>query len=190
MPMQPEAAWLYLGGDTSPPHRRREALSGFKDRCSPHCLQTCKLLSCHQGKTGISLPSPGRDASALYLPYPAPRPFPSITILHSSVYLAYFLLVCFAPEMKRARRLLKPPMAKCGMSEPGEGIQSRLLVTLLVINALMFLVEVVVGWLAQSTALLADSLDMLADAAVYGIALLAVGQSDRFKTRAALSSGI
>ena len=76
------------------------------------------------------------------------------------------------------------------MSEPEEGIQSKLLVTLLVVNALMFLVEVVVGWLAQSTALLADSLDMLADAAVYGIALLAVGQSDRFKTRAALSSGI
>ena len=51
-------------------------------------------------------------------------------------------------------------MAKCGMSEPEEGIQSRLLVTLLVlvVNALMFLVEVVVGWLAQSTALLADSL--------------------------------
>jgi Co/Zn/Cd efflux system component len=44
------------------------------------------------------------------------------------------------------------------MSEPEEGIQSRLLVTLLVVNVLMFLVEVVVGWLAQSTALLADSL--------------------------------
>ena len=76
------------------------------------------------------------------------------------------------------------------MSEPGDGIQSRLLVTLLVVNALMFLAEVVVGWLAQSTALLADSLDMLADAAVFGIVLLAVGHSDRFKTRAALSSGI
>ena len=31
---------------------------------------------------------------------------------------------------------------------------------------------------------------MLADAAVYGIALLAVGRSDRFKMRAAFSSGI
>jgi Co/Zn/Cd efflux system component len=68
------------------------------------------------------------------------------------------------------------------MSEPEEGIQSRLLVTLLVVNALMFLIEVVVGWLAQSTVLLADSLDMLADAAVYGIALIAVGRFDRFKS--------
>ncbi len=39
----------------------------------------------------------------------------------------------------------------------------------------MFLLEVAIGWFAQSTALLADSLDMLADAAVFAIALLAVG---------------
>ena len=82
-------------------------------------------------------------------------------------------------------------MAKCGCQlEPEEGIQSRLLVMLLAINASMFLMEAVIGWLAQSTALLADSLDMLADAAVYGIALLAVGRSDLFKTRAAFSSGV
>jgi cation diffusion facilitator family transporter len=82
-------------------------------------------------------------------------------------------------------------MAKCGCElELQERIQSRLLVTLLAINASMFLMEAVIGWLAQSTALLADSLDMLADAAVYGIALLAVGRSDLFKTRAAFSSGV
>jgi Co/Zn/Cd efflux system component len=82
-------------------------------------------------------------------------------------------------------------MAKCGCElGPEEGIHSRLLVTLLAINATMFVVEAFVGWLAQSIALLADSLDMLADAAVYGIALLAVGRSDQFKIRAAFSSGI
>jgi Co/Zn/Cd efflux system component len=82
-------------------------------------------------------------------------------------------------------------MTKCECQlEPEEGIQSRLLVTLLVVNALMFLLEMVIGWLAESTALLADSLDMLADATVYAIALLAVGRSDRFKMRAAFSSGI
>src|SRR5215469_3556331 len=82
-------------------------------------------------------------------------------------------------------------MFKCEHElEAEEGIQSRLLVILLAVNASMFLVEVVVGWIAQSTALLADSLDMLADAAVYGIALLAVGRSDRFKMRAAFSTGI
>ena len=38
--------------------------------------------------------------------------------------------------------------------------------TLLTINGVMFVAEVVVGWIAESTALLADSLDMLADAIV------------------------
>ena len=75
-------------------------------------------------------------------------------------------------------------------SEPPQRIQSRLLVALLAINASMFLLEATVGWFAQSTALLADSLDMLADAAVFGIALLAVGRSVRFKTQAAFSTGV
>jgi Co/Zn/Cd efflux system component len=38
---------------------------------------------------------------------------------------------------------------------------------LLAINAVMFVVELVAGWLAQSTGLIADSLDMFADAMVY-----------------------
>lgn len=61
---------------------------------------------------------------------------------------------------------------------------------LLAINATMFVVELVLGWIAESMGLLADSLDMLADAAVYGVAFLAVGGSLRRKTRAAAVSGI
>ena len=60
---------------------------------------------------------------------------------------------------------------------------------LLAINATMFVVEIIAGWLAQSTGLIADSLDMFADAAVYGVALYAVGQSARKKLRAAHLSG-
>jgi Co/Zn/Cd efflux system component len=60
----------------------------------------------------------------------------------------------------------------------------------LAINASMFLLEATIGWLAQSTALLADSLDMMADAAVFAIALLAVGRSARFKVHAAFSTGV
>ena len=60
----------------------------------------------------------------------------------------------------------------------------RLLVPLLAINPLMFLLEATIGWFARSTALMADSLDMLADAAVFGIALLAVGRSARSKREA------
>lgn len=54
----------------------------------------------------------------------------------------------------------------------------------------MFLIEVGIGWFAQSTALLADSLDMLADASVFAIAFFAVGRSARFKAQAAFSTGI
>lgn len=60
---------------------------------------------------------------------------------------------------------------------------------LLAINAVMFFAEMIGGWLAQSTGLIADSLDMFADAAVYGLALYAVGRSVRMKLRAAHLSG-
>jgi Co/Zn/Cd efflux system component len=61
---------------------------------------------------------------------------------------------------------------------------------LLAINAVLFLVEIVAGWLAQSTGLIADSLDMLADAFVYGLGLWAVGRSSGAKLRAAHASGV
>jgi len=60
---------------------------------------------------------------------------------------------------------------------------------LLAINGIMFSIEIIVGWYAQSTGLIADSLDMFADAAVYGLALYAVGHSARMKLKAAHFSG-
>lgn len=68
--------------------------------------------------------------------------------------------------------------------------ESKALKRLLAINAVMFVLEVVVGLLAQSTAVLADSLDMLADATVYGITLYAVGRSVLTKAKAAQASGV
>jgi len=67
--------------------------------------------------------------------------------------------------------------------------ESAILKWLLLINGVMFVVELSLGWLAQSTGLIADSLDMFADAAVYGVALYAVGHSARMKLRAAHLSG-
>lgn len=58
------------------------------------------------------------------------------------------------------------------------------------INGFMGGLEAMSGWLAQSTGLLADSLDMFADAAVYGIAFCVVGRHLREKTGAALFSGL
>lgn len=67
--------------------------------------------------------------------------------------------------------------------------QNRVLVILLAINAAMFVVELVTGILGESTGLIADSLDMLADAVVYGIGLYAVGRTASAKIRAAFASG-
>lgn len=67
--------------------------------------------------------------------------------------------------------------------------EARTLKILLAINALMFVAEFGVGVAAQSTGLIADSLDMFADAAVYGMGLYAVGKSAALKVRAAHFSG-
>lgn len=82
-------------------------------------------------------------------------------------------------------------MPDCGCEiEVNNREQSRVLVALLAINGAMFLVEIVLGVLSESTALIADSLDMLADATVYAIGLYAVGRSPMTKIRAAHASGL
>ena len=68
--------------------------------------------------------------------------------------------------------------------------QSRILLILLGINAVMFVVEIAAGIISQSTALIADSLDMFADATVYGIGLYAVGRPLSAKITAAHLSGL
>jgi Co/Zn/Cd efflux system component len=57
------------------------------------------------------------------------------------------------------------------------------------LNATMFIVGLVAGLLGQSSSLIADALDMLADASAYAIALGAIGRSTRFKAGAATLSG-
>ena len=77
----------------------------------------------------------------------------------------------------------------CGMQATTQE-ELKVLRLLLVINAVMFLVEVVAGFIADSTGLVADSLDMLADAGVYSLSLYAIGRSIALKTRAAEISGV
>jgi cation diffusion facilitator family transporter len=67
--------------------------------------------------------------------------------------------------------------------------ERRVLWIVLVLNAAMFFIEGIAGWLAQSAGLLADALDMFADAAVYGVALWAVGHHAAHKMTAATLSG-
>jgi Co/Zn/Cd efflux system component len=73
--------------------------------------------------------------------------------------------------------------------EAKNAAQRRVLTLLLVINGVMFAVELVAGLVADSSGVIADSLDMLADALVYGISLQAIGRSAAGKVRAARWSG-
>jgi cation diffusion facilitator family transporter len=79
-------------------------------------------------------------------------------------------------------------VSSCGDKNASQA-QRRVLSIALGLNAVMFLVGLVAGLAAQSTGLIADSLDMLADATAYGIALSAIHRSGAFKARAAGLSG-
>ena len=67
--------------------------------------------------------------------------------------------------------------------------ERKILWAVLIINFSFFAVEAVAGLLSRSMGLVADSLDMLANSIVYGLALLAVGTSLRRKKNVAKFAG-
>lgn len=71
-----------------------------------------------------------------------------------------------------------------------EDDQRRILLWVLVLNAALFVGLGVAGWLADSSALLANAADNASDSAVYLISFLAVGRASAWKTRAARLSGV
>ncbi|MCG9126933.1 cation transporter [Candidatus Poribacteria bacterium] len=78
---------------------------------------------------------------------------------------------------------------KSGELEELREKQSKTLWIVLAINGVMFCLELVVGLLAGSVALQADSLDMLSDTLVYGFSLYAIGRSDRWRAGSAFLKG-
>ncbi|MCT4641205.1 MAG: cation transporter [Bacteriovoracaceae bacterium] len=74
--------------------------------------------------------------------------------------------------------------------EIAPSVEARTLKYLLIINFTMFIIEIIIGIYAESTGLVADGLDMLADSFVYGLSLYAVGRSLAMKHKAAYFSGI
>jgi Co/Zn/Cd efflux system component len=68
--------------------------------------------------------------------------------------------------------------------------QRRVLRIVLVINVAMFLAESTAGLIAHSTSLLADSVDMLGDAIVYGFSLYVVARGPAWQARGALLKGV
>ena len=76
-------------------------------------------------------------------------------------------------------------------SDPHRGNEGyrRVLWAVLVINAVMFAVEVAAGLAAGSASLQADALDFLGDAANYAISLFVVGMALRYRAMAAFLKG-
>ncbi len=81
-------------------------------------------------------------------------------------------------------------MSDCGCHPEAKNAQEqRVLWIALALNAAMAVIGGIAGWIAHSTGLLADALDMLSDATAYAIGLVAIGRTARFKANAAWLSG-
>ena len=85
-------------------------------------------------------------------------------------------------------------MANCCEDKPCEITalrekHRRVLQIVLAINAVMFAVESISGWMAHSTSLLADALDMFGDATVYAMSLYVLARSKREQGMVALVKG-
>jgi len=68
--------------------------------------------------------------------------------------------------------------------------QRKVLIIVLLLNAMMFAVEFSYGVISQSTALMADSLDMLGDAIVYALGLYVIAKGPKWKAISAVLKGL
>ena len=70
------------------------------------------------------------------------------------------------------------------------GPKRKILWIVLTLNLIMFFVEGIAGWMAQSNALMADALDMLGDAAIYGFSLFVIQLAPVWRTRSGIPRGL
>lgn len=70
------------------------------------------------------------------------------------------------------------------------GRQARVLKIVLGINSAMFFIEFTAGVIAHSTALMADSVDMLGDALVYVLSLYVIDRDSQWRAGAAVAKGV
>jgi Co/Zn/Cd efflux system component len=81
----------------------------------------------------------------------------------------------------------------CGANVRFDGLDpryKRVLWTVIVINVVMFVVEIAAGHMAGSQALQADALDFLGDTLTYGLSLAVIGRSIRTRSQAALFKAV
>ncbi|HEX7740855.1 MAG TPA: cation transporter, partial [Sphingobium sp.] len=67
--------------------------------------------------------------------------------------------------------------------------QRRVLILVMIINFVMFFAEFGGGVIARSSALMADSVDMLGDAFIYALSLYALRRGPRWEAGAAIAKG-
>lgn len=102
--------------------------------------------------------------------------------------LARLVPLGYGAELAESRVLA---VGEAQAAAPGDdAAEARVLWILLAINAAMFVIELGAGLWARSVGLIADAMDMFADAAVYGVALYAVGRAARHKLAAARLAGV
>ncbi|MGD8324813.1 MAG: cation transporter [Gammaproteobacteria bacterium] len=85
------------------------------------------------------------------------------------------------------------PACSCETDLKFDGVSRRyrtILWIVIGINAFMFLIETGAGIAADSMALRADALDFLGDSLTYGLTLLAIGHSLRWRAAAAMFKGM
>lgn len=99
-------------------------------------------------------------------------------------------LLALLEDLKLGTQLESEDWADYQEDQAADQKEMRLLVYVLLINFSFFLLEGLAGWFSHSFGLQADGLDMLADALVYGLAILAIGRSKLLQKRVALVAGI
>ncbi len=81
-------------------------------------------------------------------------------------------------------------MANCCDCDTVEVRYTRVLWVALLLNLLMFFVEIIVSWFAGSIAVFADSMDFLGDAGNYGASLIALKYHSHWRSWIAMGKGI
>jgi Co/Zn/Cd efflux system component len=92
-------------------------------------------------------------------------------------------------ELKLDSRHIETTQIQDFAPQISESLETRVLVTVLLINFILFLIEMTTGLISKSMGLVADSLDMLADSIVYALSLYAVGHAVSRKKQIAKIAG-
>ncbi|WP_455380252.1 cation transporter [Acidihalobacter prosperus] len=78
----------------------------------------------------------------------------------------------------------------CSQTSPRSQTERLIIRQALILNVLMCIIGLFASYYAESSSILADAIDMAADASGYALALLSVGGSDRLRLQAARWIGI